>query len=494
MSKIKSSHPDWALSFRTPGTELRNIRGNYYLYSYKTKYDAITKKPKKVTGNLLGSIIEPGVFKPSPKRTLESSLEKISQATTHQSGKVFCKEYGIPFLISTSLELYIKRLQQCFGEEWKNILAVAYCRFVYRCPLKSIPFRVASSYLPELFHIEPFSSRQASKTLNWLGQQKEMRLKYMKSFIASDDYILMDSTNILSHSNLIGAAQVGYSHTHHFDSQFNLMYLYSATTHLPVYYRLVPGNIREVKAFKNSLLEAGLQNAVVIADKGFYSQANIDLLLHEHLSFIIPLKRDNKIIFYDEIKQNVFKTNDSFFKHEKRIIWFRQFTLNDQTTLYLFLDEKLRVKEEIDYLFRIKTHPETHQIDQFHTKKDHFGTIALLSNLKDNPQQIYLSYKSRMDIELLFDGMKNVLQADHTYMQNEVTLEGWMFVNHLCLQWYQHLSQVLKSKDLLKRISVNDYIQILTDIKKVSINGSWHLNEFTKETKKLLEVMGHTLI
>lgn len=43
-------------------------------------------------------------------------------------------------------------------------------------------------------------------------------------------------------------------------------------------------------------------------------------------------------------------------------------------------------------------------------------------------------YKSRQAIEVLFDSTKNVLEADHTYMQNEQTLKGWMFVNHITLQ------------------------------------------------------------
>ena len=92
-----------------------------------------------------------------------------------------------------------------------------------------------------------------------------------------------------------------------------------------------------------------------------------------------------------------------------------------------------------------------------------------------------------MAIEIMFDGMKNILDADHTYMQNEQTLQGWMFVNHITLQWYQHLYIELKTKNLLKKISVNDYIQLLTDVKKVLINDTWHLNEFTNDTKKLIE-------
>jgi uncharacterized membrane protein len=95
-----------------------------------------------------------------------------------------------------------------------------------------------------------------------------------------------------------------------------------------------------------------------------------------------------------------------------------------------------------------------------------------------------------MSIEVLFDGMKNVLEADHTYMQNEQTLQGWMFVNHITLQWYQDLYIELKKKNLLKRYSVNDYVQILTDLKKIKINETWYLNEITDQTQKMIEKLG----
>jgi transposase len=259
---------------------------------------------------------------------------------------------------------------------------------------------------------------------------------------------------------------------------------------MPVYYKLLPGNIREVKAFKNSLLEAGLQKAVIVADKGFYSQANIELMVSESLQFIIPLRRDNSLIDYSAIKGNTFKDGANYFEHEKRAVWYKKYDAGQGLYLHLFLDEQLRVKEESDYLARIRTHPEKYSIKDYHERKDRFGTIAMLTNLAGTQQEVYETYKGRMAIEVMFDGMKNVLDADHTYMQDEQTLQGWMFVNHIALQWYQHLYIELKEKELLKKISVNDYIQLLTDVRKVKINGTWHLNEFTNQTKKLIEKVG----
>jgi len=488
MKKRKSPHPHWALTHKKRGTELRLIRGKYYLYEYKTVYDKINKRPKKISGHLLGSITRKDGFIPSVKRELEQGIsKKISMG-------IQCKEYGVSVLITTLFKEYTDILQKIFHDQWKELLLIAYCRFVYRCPLKSIPFRLASGFLPELLDMKPFGEKQASGILNTIGGQREKMLQYMRSFIKQEEYILMDATDVLSHSRNISLARKGYNNKLNYDTQFNLMYIYSADSRMPLYYRLLPGNIRDVKAFKNCLREIGLKNAIIVADKGFYSESNVKMLQQEHLSFILPVKRDNHLINYHDLIHNTFKTGSSFFEHESRAIWFRIISLDNGLFLYLFLDEQLRVKEDADYLMRIKTIPEKYNIDRYHEKTHKFGTIALLTSLNQPARDIYQTYKSRMDIEVMFDSMKNVLEADHTYMQNEQTLQGWMFINHLVLQWYQHLYIELKEKGLLTKISVNDVIQLMTDVKKIRINNQWYLNEYTSYTQKLLTKLGVTII
>jgi len=131
----------------------------------------------------------------------------------------------------------------------------------------------------------------------------------------------------------------------------------------------------------------------------------MELLEREELKYILPLKRDNAIIYYDLLDTNEFK------------------------------EEAWKVKEEKDYLHRIETHPETHNLSDYHKKRNTFGTLALLTNFERKPSEnVYEMYKSRMTIEVLFDGMNNVLEADHSYMQNEQNLNGWMFINHITLQ------------------------------------------------------------
>jgi len=60
-----------------------------------------------------------------------------------------------------------------------------------------------------------------------------------------------------------------------------------------------------------------------------------------------------------------------------------------------------------------------------------------------------LTFKSRMMIENLFDGLKNVLDAGSSSMQDEEALQGWMFINHVppLLSFFHCLQPSFESLD-----------------------------------------------
>ena len=51
-------HQEWALKFKTKNTELRCIKGRYYLYNITSKWDPLKKRPQKITGKQVGTISE----------------------------------------------------------------------------------------------------------------------------------------------------------------------------------------------------------------------------------------------------------------------------------------------------------------------------------------------------------------------------------------------------------------------------------------------------
>lgn len=152
----------------------------------------------------------------------------------------------------------------------------------------------------------------------------------------------------------------------------------------------------------------------------------------------------------------------------------------------------LKTEEEQDYLGRIETHPEEgYTIKNFHQKEHTFGTIALITNLKELPaSKIFQYFKSRVEIEQMFDTFKNTLQSDKSYMRSDYSLEGWMFINYLSLVYYYKIYKKLIEKDLLSRYSCSDVLLYLSKYRRVKISTHWIDLEIPKQTKKLIEDLG----
>jgi transposase len=471
-------HPKWATKHRRKGTELRLLNGKYYLYEVSSKWDPELKRSKKISGKLLGKITEKDGFIESDKAKLRKRELVISRLSV--------KEYGIVAFIDNCLGEYTTLLKKHFPKHWQEIIALAYCKLVHKSPLKNVEFHYLHSYLSEQFPGLKLSGKQLSGLLREIGVERTSIIDFFKEFGKANDNILFDGTDLISNSNKMEITKFGKSKKGTFVSLANIMFIFSVGLQLPVYYRILPGNIKDIKAFKLCLEESKVSDAVIIADKGFYSENNIDLLKQEKLKFIVPLRRNNLLINYDKIKTGDKQNFENFFKFENRIIWY-YVTKAGNENINVYLDEELKTEEIKDYLYRIDSLPEEYNIDEFHSIQYRFGTIALMNNLKKKPEQVFADYKSRSQIETMIDALKNIIDADKSYMQNEQALEAWMFVNHIALHWYYKILQLLKSNDLNNKYAPMDLILFLKEVKKVKINDKWHVAEITQKSKHLLD-------
>lgn len=473
-----SVHPSWAIQHRRPGTELRLINNKYYLYEVSSKYDSVLKRAKKITGKLLGKITEKDGFIVSSKDKLRQKAEQpviFDNLTT--------KEFGTQQLILKLASKQLHALEQVFGEDAKPIFAFALFRLTEQSPIKNVPFYFMHSYLSELWKDTTLSDKSISQLLRRIGDNREKIIEYLKFFIRDGEKVLLDMTHVVTHSQQIEAAQSGYNNSMSFEPQVNLMYLFSAQQNEPVYYRLLPGNIRDVKAFTLTMQECGLKDVTLIADKGFYSKKNIDTLNGEHLNYIIPLQRGNKLIPYPKVNTSGKHSWDGYFRFNDKIIWYKI-----KNNVILYLNQELKIVEEKDYLKRVEAEKKNYIMSRFYQKQSQFGTLALMNNNdKKTADDVYIQYKSRTNIETMFDALKNIIDADKTYMQNEEAMEGWMFVNHIALQCYYLIYQQLVVHKLIKKYSVTDFLKFTHRIKKIKINGNWQLSEITKPIKSLLD-------
>lgn len=496
MTKRPSPYPDWALKFRRPGTELRCIKGRYCLYECRCVYDKETKRHKKITGKYLGSITEQDGFKPSRKRQMEEEMDRLRKGDAvpvkeARVGEV--KEYGLSWLISNTMGPITERLKKDFPEGYNRILALAYSRLRYQSPMRDVQSDFSDSFLSTQSGTGGLLPSQLSGFLCDLGGKRSDIVRYMDYFCKGSSDIIFDGTDLLSASRLMGLPQLTKTKTGAFEKAVSMMMVYSLDFRLPAYYRLLPGNIKDVKSFRICMEESGASSAVAILDKAFPSRENLEFIEGECINYIASLRRSTQGLDYSAFENRTNSGLDGHFTYHGRVLWYKETTVDGRRTV-MYLDEEHRVEENKDYISRADSgRYKNYTMERYHEKAARFGTIALITNTEKTPQQLYEAYKTRCEVEQAIDVFKTNLEADSSYMQNERSLEAYTFINFIALQWYYIIRERLREADKLSKYSPMQMVKFLSRIRTVFVDGKWVRAEVTKKQADLLAEVGWSI-
>lgn len=488
------THPDWAVKFRRPGTELRRVNDALYkLYGCSSVYDRVKKRSRKITGKYLGSITESGGFKESRKRIMERELEELRQGkpaveTEVRIGEV--KEYGLSEYIMSQQDACLTRLKEVFPEEWSRIVALAYCRLRFQSSMRRVAGDFSDSFLSHKIGTRGLSANALSGFLHDLGTRRDKIVEFMRGYIDPNDNLIFDGTDQLSASRCMSYPQLTKTKNGAFDTAINIMWIYNCAKHLPVYYRLIPGSVKDVSSFTVCIKDAGVNSGVAIIDKGFQSANNIEQLDESGIKFIMALRRSTKGLDYNIFASRTNDGADGAFLYQKRPIWWKRFEI-DGHEVFLYLDESRRSDESEDYMRRVfNPDYEGYTLENYKAKSLQFGTLALMSTSGKDAEHVYLDYKTRGDVEQAIDAFKNIIEADHSYMQDEKSLEAWTFICLLALQWYYDLSERLKQSDLSNKYAPMDIVRSLSRVRAVRVDKNWIPAEVMKKDRQLVEAAG----
>jgi len=473
--------PEWVIQHKIRGTEVHKKGKNFYLYKVTSKYQPELKRSKKITLGFLGRITENGLIKPKVERIREGL------------GNISVKDYGDFQFINLQNQDIIEALKVLFPTWWQQIFVAALFRFLHQAPISQFEFLYQNSYVSEIYKDVKVSDKMYTKCLKEVGTQRLSIVEFFKKFNKGCEYVLIDTTHVISLSKQLNINQIGYNSKREFDPQVNVMFIFSTDAQTPVYYRVIAGNIREITAMKLSLQESELQNVVLIGDKGFYSQTNEEELQKEHIHYILPLRRNSSLIDYLPVIQQDKKKYDGFFLYEERVIWYYRRN-GEKSDVFVFIDDLLKWNEEKDYLVRLENKREGYNIEEFHQKQHTFGTIAIISDLKDKTaQDCYNYYKSRGQIETMIDAFKNTIDADRTFMRGEKEMETWMFINYIALLFYYRTLHLIHTKELSKKYSPRDILLKLSKIKMLNIHHKWTISEIPKKTFSIIDLLNLTI-
>ena len=439
--------------------QLKVINNRYYVYSCSSKWDKNTKKPKKIT-TYRGIIRPDGTF-----------VEKTTRKIRFSSRGIY--EYGNAILADRYIE-DIKSQLASITQYHREIIALSIVRAIDNKPLRLVASRWEKLYLSQI--IQPrLSPQYISAALRDIGEKISHWYKLFSQLIGADDLLLYDLTSIFNYSKYCKLAEKGYNKDHIYEDQLGLMMAFSTESFLPVGIDVFYGSIKDIKTIRQFLEGLSQSHIGLVLDRGFSSYQLANQLRARNMWYVIPLRKNAKLMDTRWVRWK------GPFSYRKRPIrWGRKNVRYGH--LYLYQDPELKGEEEQALLRRVEEGRLS--MKQFENKRSNAGIIGLITNCNKSARQIFDLYKGRQDVEVVFDIMKNNLDADKPYLRDEDAIRGYFFVSFLALRIYYKILKRLKEQNMTHNISPDE---VLFELSKMEIIREPDQNEYFAATSKKVE-------
>ena len=461
--------------------EIREISGHYYVYEISSKWDPVKQKAKKVTGKTIGKITEQDGFIPNTYGTRKiTPLHPI------------VKNYGAYTILDQLAGNLLQNLKETFPDIYREINTIAMLQLVTGCKGKRIKREFEASYLNDL-HPDLSCSGYTVRTLvGKLGLRQGEMEEFMKSYVKPGSKMLFDGTSIFTRAD-DSYAEKGYNPEHSKETQIRLLYIFDRTSYMPVFYRMIPGNIADKSALKETILAAGCSNCIIIGDKGFYSKKNVSFLIKSGFTFILPLQYNTKMIpeeFTNNLDDHKF---DGCFVYKKRLIWHKTFDCGIVgNKVHIYRDDSRKSMQELDFMRMKEADYECMEdVDIFDDKRR--GIFAFVSNTGGTAKDDYYLYKERWDVEQCFDYLKNAFDIGAPYKRTNSELTAWSFINHISLLYFYGIVRALRKTELNESYSPEGILAIGKNIYQVRDyvgSSNFRLSEVPAKDVELLNKLG----
>ncbi len=475
--------------------------GITYAYESISYWDK-EKKQSRAKRTLIGRVDkESGEIVPTDGRGRKGTKGEEA-APIPESQRRF---YGATYLLDKVGEkLGIREdLKYCFPDHYQQILSIAYYlilepnsplfRFERWSMLHKHPF---DNNIPSQRSSELFISVSESAKNNFFGLQG--RRKEDKEFWA------YDTTSISSYSKQLRQVQYGNNKEHDPLAQLNLAIVFGEKSNLPFYYRKLSGNIPDSKTIQHLLADLellGFSKVKLVMDRGFYSQANINMLYKAHLKFLLSAKMSLNFI-----KQNLAPIYDTFrsfehydaqyelYMHTVQTTWdyqqeraYRGDTLKEKRRIYIHYyfnidraaeDEKAfdntlsELRDELLSGKRVKEHEAQYgkyftitqtpkrgiqlkiKEDVVAEAKRHYGFFTLVTNETMDAKTALEIYRNKDVVEKAFGNLKERLNMRRMLVSSEQSLEGKLFVEFVALIYLSYIKKQMQEKQLFKKYTL----------------------------------------
>lgn len=460
MSKL----PKWVARYKTKGVAIDERNGHYHAYRIYSVWNPKKHRAQKVTDEYLGVVTPDGILPPKHKRP-----KKVA-AVLETGNIVFLNRFA---------KTLVRPLREFWPEAYQSILAAGVLKLAYLEPLKRLSFRYETSLASRLWPEAHLSKNSLTQLLERLGRDWGSQRNFFEEISKAESNMAIDLTQIFSESQNISWLEKGYNAQGISHDQLQLLLLWGIDTHVPGFLKLLPGTASSAQNLVRAIWESRLKNVIVVADKAFFSEDNVEDLEEYETHYALSLRRDLTFLQYPAASRY-----PKYFVYRKSIQWWREYEWCGRRIVH-YLDKQIAAEEEAALLRRIEEKKASKS--EYRANRKRFGTLAILTDTGLPPQALYELYKQRREIELAFDTLKNTLDADKTWMQSRESLQGFFFILFIALHLYSQALDHLRRKDLLHQYSVHDVLWGLSKVYTVVVDGQDVIGEVTKSTRELID-------
>jgi len=513
-----------------PNVRIKRINGKEYWYEDTPYYDN-EKKQIRYHSRYLGKNVN-GV--PLKVRTDVSETERHSAPrTAHTYGHLIPLQAIIQDL---HLDEYLKGTAT--EPDKHAILALALNRVVRPTAMHNIQTWYEETSLildhPEL----PLTSQNVSELLSGIGESgiPEQFMGELIRASGTQSTFIYDITSLSGYSQLINLLEYGYNRDGLDLPQLNLSLVLDKEKGIPVMYDIYPGSIVDVNTLKNTIQKIrslGIDHYTLVLDRGFFSQGNLEELLGENLSFIIPaatsLKEIKELLM--EVQRDL--TDPQYLKkYHKSPLFVKPVTFSlqdmkvngfcyydpkreqdERNLLYLRLHD-MKAKLESVRVPRWRKHEDlfkelTGKLMNFFTwsvdvdrfvvsiktnavtqRLNHIGNQIIFSTGNLDWKECLSCYRERDAVEKAFRIIKNDLLTLPLNARKESSVRGFLFINFISLIIRLRLLRLMKESDPIKEFTVDGLLLELSKIKKIQlVNGEIIVSEITKKQRTILDAL-----
>lgn len=487
---------------------VKAANGTKYAYKNISYWDKEKKKPAQKR-ECIGHV-DPITGEIVPNRKKGDASRAKQDPAADASPKCTVKSCGVSLLLDKAAAEtgLLKVLRKVYPDDYSRILTCAY-------------YLISEG--GALCHAEPWSSDHVNPYGRMLSDQRISELlirtgagKGMEFFCEwikaqkQDEYFAMDISSVSSYSSLNEFVRYGYNRDGEDLPQINLLMVTGEESTLPIYYRVIPGSIKDVRTVKESLKELGMifsGGLHYVMDKGFYSKKNVDEFYASHSKFMIGVP------FTSGIAKNAVAENrgdmvshhnycsifgDELYATTKYTKWdgHRCYVHTYYDSLKAELDHKrfnhllLVCHEELTQgkecpehqycykkFFHVKTTPKRGRRVEYNEeeirayRRNYAGWFVMATNDIKDPVKALEIYRRKDAVEKSFDDLKNDLDMKRLRIHSAAAMDGRIFIQFIALILTSWIKKIMNDNNWFMNHDLQSVINEMKSIRKVTIEG-----------------------